>query len=57
VRIFLGFLWIDLARGRSEGLSQNGIVPEWNGVTGLGLQQEFVGFGWWGSSILGIVGL
>jgi hypothetical protein len=36
---------------------QNGIVPEWEMVTGLGLSEDFVGFALGSSSILGITAL
>jgi hypothetical protein len=36
---------------------QNGIVPEWEKVTGKGLDEDFVGLGQARSSILGITDL
>jgi hypothetical protein len=36
---------------------RNGNVPEWELVTGLGLNEVFVEFVGWRSSILGIAGL
>jgi hypothetical protein len=33
---------------------RNGIVPEWEGVTGLGFVEDFMGVGLGLSSILGI---
>jgi len=36
---------------------QNGIVPEWEWVIGLGFVEDFMGLGWGRSSILGIDGM
>jgi hypothetical protein len=36
---------------------QNGIVPEWEGVTERGFGEDFVGFALRCSSILGIAGI